>query len=128
MAETARAARAEGAPVIMGAPNVLRGGSHLRGLGTADMVADGACSVLASDYYYPALLHAPFRLAAAGVTDLPAAWALASAGAAEAVGLTDRGHIAEGLRADVVLVDTPAPDLPAVMAVLCAGAPALRLG
>jgi alpha-D-ribose 1-methylphosphonate 5-triphosphate diphosphatase len=69
------------------------------------MVARGLCSILASDYYYPALAAAPFRLATDGVAPLERAWALVSSNPAAALGLTDRGRIAAGRRGDVVLVD-----------------------
>ncbi|MEO1026544.1 MAG: alpha-D-ribose 1-methylphosphonate 5-triphosphate diphosphatase, partial [Pseudomonadota bacterium] len=57
-----------------------------------------------SDYYYPSLLHAPFKLAQDGVCDLASAWGLVSSGPAKAVGLLDRGALAPGLRGDVVVV------------------------
>jgi alpha-D-ribose 1-methylphosphonate 5-triphosphate diphosphatase len=59
--ETARHARATGASVVMGAPNVLRGGSHIGLVGAADLILRGLCDILCSDYFYPALLGAPFR-------------------------------------------------------------------
>ena len=65
--ETAQEAAEEGDDVVLGAPNVVRGGSHIGWIGAADMVARGFCTILASDYYYPAPLLAAFRLAADGV-------------------------------------------------------------
>ncbi len=105
----AEAAIAGGAPTVFGAPNVLRGGSHTGCPDAADMVGKGWCSVLASDYFYPALLQAPFVLAARRGLALEHTWPLVSSNAARAVGLDDRGHIAEGFRADVVLVEPPLP-------------------
>ena len=61
--ETAREAAAEGDQIVLGAPNVVRGGSHTGWTNAAEMVAQELCSVLASDYYYPAQLLAAFRLA-----------------------------------------------------------------
>lgn len=75
-AETARTALALGGAVVMGAPNVIRGGSHAERLPVADAARRGLCSILASDYYYPALLCAPFRLVQEGIMTLPEAWAL----------------------------------------------------
>jgi len=109
--ETAERARALGDVVLMGAPNVVRGGSHINLVSAAALVAARICSVLTSDYYYPALLQAPFRLARDGVMPFGEAWALVSRNPARAVGLVDRGQIAPGQRADLVLVDaaeTPA--------------------
>jgi alpha-D-ribose 1-methylphosphonate 5-triphosphate diphosphatase len=106
--ETAQAARALGNTVIFGSPNVVRGGSHQKdAVSAAHMVAEGLCSVLTSDYYYPAMLQAPFRLVADGACDFEAAWALVSSNAADAARLHDRGRLAVGQRADVLLVEPP---------------------
>ncbi|WP_203074238.1 alpha-D-ribose 1-methylphosphonate 5-triphosphate diphosphatase [Falsiroseomonas ponticola] len=101
----AEAARAEGEAVVMGAPNVVRGGSHMGWASAAPLAERGLVTVLASDYYWPAMLEAAFVLASRGVLDLAAAWALVSANPAAAAGLADRGRIAPGLRGDVVVVD-----------------------
>jgi len=119
--ETAAAAREAGEHVILGAPNVLRGGSHNAMMSAGEAVADGLCTVLASDYYYPAPMLAAFRLAAEGVLDLAAAWALVSAHPAEVAGLSDRGRIAPGLRADLLLVDDRLAERPRVAASFVAG-------
>jgi alpha-D-ribose 1-methylphosphonate 5-triphosphate diphosphatase len=104
--------------VVMGCPNVVRGGSHLGWMSAARMAEAGICRVLSSDYFYPAMLRAAFTLAGRGVFDLPRAWDLISANPAAAAGLIDRGAIAEGLRADLVLVD---PSVPRVVATIAAG-------
>lgn len=124
--ETARAAAAAGDPIVFGAPNVVRGGSHTGWTRASDMIAKGLCSVLASDYYYPAQLLAAFRLAADGVLPLTEAWSLVSAGPARATGLTDRGVIAEGCRADILLVDDTVALRPRLVAVI-AGAKLVHL-
>jgi alpha-D-ribose 1-methylphosphonate 5-triphosphate diphosphatase len=118
---TAAVAHADGHDVVMGAPNVVRGGSHLSSVSAAELVAEGVCTILASDYYYPALLHAAFRLARTGVCSLHDAWRLIAETPARAAGLNDRGTIAVGQRADLVLVDDSVPDLPRVAATLVAG-------
>ncbi len=102
--EIARAARAEADAVVMGSPNVVRGRSHLGWASAARLAEAGICTVLSSDYHYPAMLHAALRLAA-GELGLARAWALISAAPADAAGLADRGRIREGLRADLVVVD-----------------------
>jgi len=111
-------ARAAGDWVVMGCPNVVRGGSHLGWTSAARLAEAGICSVLSSDYFYPAMLRAALILAGRGVLDLPRAWALISANPAAAAGLTDRGSIAEGARADLVLVD---PVQPRVIATIAGG-------
>ena len=119
--ETAREAARSGDQIVLGAPNVMRGKSHLGWIDASDMVAQGLCSVLASDYYYPAPLIAAFRLAAKGVVPLATAWQLVSAAPARAVGLADRGAIGIGKRADLILVDPEVADRPRIVAVLVGG-------
>ena len=85
------------------------------------MIEKGLCSVLASDYYYPAPLLAAFRLAADGVLPLPRAWDLISKSPAQAAGLSDRGVLARGHRADILLVDDAVPLRPRIVAVIAAG-------
>lgn len=120
-AETGLAARAEGESVIMGSPNVMRGGSHLGWHSAEALVRAGACDVLASDYFYPAMINAAFALAARDALPFAEAWALVSRNPASAAGLSDRGRIAEGLRADLVLVEPAAPGGPRVVATIAAG-------
>jgi alpha-D-ribose 1-methylphosphonate 5-triphosphate diphosphatase len=119
--ETAREAAEGGDAIVFGAPNVVRGGSHTGWTKAADMIAKGLCSVLASDYFYPAQLLAAFRLCADGVVSLPRAWALIASAPAIAAGLADRGVLSEGHRADIVLVDDKVQLRPRVVAVICAG-------
>jgi alpha-D-ribose 1-methylphosphonate 5-triphosphate diphosphatase len=119
--ETAREAAQAGDFIVFGAPNVVRGGSHTGWTKASDMIAKGLCSVLASDYYYPAQLLAAFRLAADGVLPLQKAWNLISAAPARAAGLSDRGILTEGCRADIILVDDKVPMRPRIVAVVAAG-------
>lgn len=121
MAEAvAEDARAHAEPVVMGAPNVVRGGSHLGWASAAPLAERGLVTVLASDYHWPALLAAPFRMAARGAMTLAEAWALVAESPARALGLHDRGRIAPGLRGDLALV-TPQG---ALVAVFLGGEPA----
>lgn len=103
--DVAADAAAKGEHVVMGAPNVLRGGSHKGHLSAEEAVGDGLCTILASDYYYPSLLHAAEHLVRRGVTSLSGAWQLISANSAAAMGLRECGATAPGKRADVVVVD-----------------------
>ena len=99
------AAVAAGDFVAMGCPNVVRGGSHLGWASAARMAEAGICRVLTSDYYYPAMMRAAFVLAERGTMDLGRAWGLISQNPAHAGGLVDRGVVAPGKRADLVVVD-----------------------
>jgi alpha-D-ribose 1-methylphosphonate 5-triphosphate diphosphatase len=119
--ETAREAVAGGDFIVFGAPNVVRGGRHTGWTKASDMIAKGLCSILASDYYYPAQLLAAFRLVADGILALPAAWDLISSAPARAAGLTDRGVLNPGRRADLILVDDQNRLRPRIVAVIAAG-------
>lgn len=119
--ETARTAIEGGDFTVFGAPNVVRGGSHTGWTSAAEMVSKGLCSILASDYYYPAPLLAAFLLAADNILPLPQAWSLVSGAPAKATGLHDRGQIAAGKRADIILIDACEPRRPRVVAVITGG-------
>ena len=103
--DVGRDARAQNEHVVMGSPNVVRGRSHLNWASAAAMAEAGICDILSSDYYYPAMARAAFILTDRGTFDLPRAWALISSNPAAAAGLTDRGTIEAGKRADVVLFE-----------------------
>ncbi|MCF6370856.1 alpha-D-ribose 1-methylphosphonate 5-triphosphate diphosphatase [Rhizobium halophilum] len=119
--ETAVSARAAGEEVVLGAPNVVRGGSHNGALDATQAVRDGLCTVLTSDYHYPSPLHAAFKLGGTDLAGLATSWPLVSANAAKAAGLADRGELLPGQRADVILVDATDPSHPQVMATMVAG-------
>ena len=112
---TARAATEAGDWVVMGSPNVVRGGSHMGWASAASMVEAGLCQILTSDYFYPALLRAAFILGESG--GLARRWDLISANPAAAAGLHDRGRIEPGRRADLVVVGaSPQPHVVATIA------------
>lgn len=100
----AQAARDKSIGVIMGAPNIVRGGSHSGNVAAADLARADALDILSSDYVPSSLMQAAFMLH----TDL--GWTLSKAmntvswAPAQAVGLFDRGGIKPGLRADFVRV------------------------
>ena len=108
-AEAAEALHAAGIKVLMGAPNLVRGGSHSGNVATADLAAAGVLDIMSSDYVPSALLLGALRLPdAVSSFDLPAAIRTVARTPAHAVGLTDRGEIAVGKRADLVRVYTSA--------------------
>ncbi len=114
--DTAAEARVGGDRVVMGAPNVMRGASHEGKVSARDVIAAGLCDALASDYHYPAPRHAAAYLAAG--MGWAAAWALLSEGPARVLGLSDRGTLAPGLRADAVVVH---PDTAQIGATIAGG-------
>lgn len=100
----AHAARAEGMSIVMGAPNVVRGGSHSGNVAAAALARHGLLDSLSSDYVPASLLMAAFRLVDEVGFSVPRAVATVSRNPARAVGLADRGEIAPGLRADLIRV------------------------
>ncbi|MGR3637880.1 MAG: alpha-D-ribose 1-methylphosphonate 5-triphosphate diphosphatase [Shimia sp.] len=101
----AAVAKAVGDCVVMGAPNVVRGGSQAGNIRAANLVTEGLCDVLVSDYHYPALANAAFRLVDDGLCTLPQAWAMISGTPADIMGLHDRGTLDHGKRADIAIVN-----------------------
>jgi alpha-D-ribose 1-methylphosphonate 5-triphosphate diphosphatase len=102
--EAARAAKAASMQVIAGAPNIVRGGSHSGNVAASDLVRAGAVDAFASDYVPPALVEAAFQTARELGIGLPAAIAMVTETPAAMAGLSDRGRLARGWRADVVRV------------------------
>ncbi|MEP4196731.1 MAG: alpha-D-ribose 1-methylphosphonate 5-triphosphate diphosphatase [Aliishimia sp.] len=100
--ETLEAAEAPG-QVILGSPNLVRGGSHKGNVSALDVVLMGNCDALASDYHYPSLRRAALFLAK--TIGIKPAWDLVSSGPARILGLNDRGRLDAGLRADVVILN-----------------------
>lgn len=116
--EAAKAARQNGDYIILGAPNVVRGGSHKGNASAAELVAEGFCDALASDYHYPSPRRAVFALVDAGIASLDVAWGLVSSGPAKVLGLDDRGTLRAGMRADLVVI---APETRRVEATISGG-------
>lgn len=106
-----------GVKVLMGAPNLVRGGSHSGNVSTAELAAAGALDILSSDYVPASLALAAFDLPqrVPGFS-LAAAIATLTRNPAEAVGLTDRGEIAVGKRADLLHIEVTAA-LPVIRSV-----------
>lgn len=120
--EAARAARAHGMDVIVGAPNLVRGGSHSGNVAAIDLVREGLADCIASDYVPPAMLEAAWRLGLGEGIGLPAAIALVTANPARMARLEDRGRLEPGLRGDMVRVRP----LPASLAPSGAALPMVR--
>ena len=114
--EAAEAARSAGDHIILGSPNVVRGGSHKGNASAVDLIAMGLCDALASDYHYPSPRRAALMLAKSGVRDLAGAWDLISSGPARVLGLKDRGTIEPDKRADLVILDRKSHRVAATLA------------
>jgi alpha-D-ribose 1-methylphosphonate 5-triphosphate diphosphatase len=102
--EAAQAARTAGMAIVMGAPNVVRGGSHSGNVAAVELARRGLLDALSSDYVPASLMMAAFRLVSDAGFSIPQAIATVSLNPARAAGLEDRGEIAPGLRADLVQV------------------------
>ncbi len=102
--EAAGEAQQLGLLVVMGAPNALRGSSHVGNLSALQALKAGSLGALTTDYSPAAALRAAFALAEKQALELPQAIALVSRNPAQAVGLQDRGALCPGLRADLVIL------------------------
>jgi len=101
--EAAAVSHQLGLKVLMGAPNVVRGGSHSGNVAATDLAKNDILDILSSDYYPSSLLQAAHHLATrVEGYDLPRAVASISLAPARAAGLADRGEIRIGLRADML--------------------------
>ena len=117
----AKASHDSGMKVLMGGPNVVRGGSHSGNVAASELAALGLLDIVSSDYVPASLLQAAFLLAE--TTDsfsLPRAIATVTHTPARSVGLDDRGEIAPGLRADLIKVSANGAQ-PVVRSVWCGG-------
>ena len=102
--EAAEASRRVGISVMMGAPNLIRGGSHSGNVAASDLARNDLLDVFSSDYIPASLIMAAFALPEHSGMDLSRAIQTVTKAPAEAVGFSDRGEIAIGKRADLVRV------------------------
>jgi alpha-D-ribose 1-methylphosphonate 5-triphosphate diphosphatase len=115
--EAARGLHRAGIGILMGAPNVVRGGSHSGNIAAVDLAREGLLDILSSDYIPSSLLMAALQLPQrVPDIDLASAVRTVTKTPAEAVGLADRGEIAVGKRADLIRVHV-ARDIPVVRSV-----------
>ncbi|MGR1582815.1 alpha-D-ribose 1-methylphosphonate 5-triphosphate diphosphatase [Thalassobius sp. S69A] len=117
--EAAQACHDHGIKVMMGAPNLIRGGSHSGNVAAHELAEKGLLDIISSDYVPSALMTSAFLLADLW-DDLPRAIATVTATPARAAGLMDRGRIAEGLHADLVRI-TRVQGTPVIRGVWCHG-------
>jgi len=101
--EAARACHAAGIKVMMGAPNLIRGGSHSGNVAAHELAELDLLDIVSSDYVPSALLTSAFLLGDLW-GDIARGVACVTKAPAQATGLTDRGALELGLRADLVRV------------------------
>jgi alpha-D-ribose 1-methylphosphonate 5-triphosphate diphosphatase len=115
--EAARGLHQAGIGILMGAPNVVRGGSHSGNIAAVDLAREGLLDILSSDYIPSSLLMAALQLPQrVPAIDLASAIRTVTKTPAEAVGLADRGEVAVGKRADLIRVHV-ARNIPVVRSV-----------
>lgn len=119
-ADAAKAARERGMTTVMGAPNLVRGGSHSGNVSARELADEDLLDAFSSDYVPASLLHAAFMLAGDEEGRLPAAVAKIAGNPARMAGLADRGEISPGRRADLIRVK-PVGNTPVVRETWVAG-------
>lgn len=119
--DAAQRARERGMAIVVGAPNIVRGGSSSGNQDARELFERGLADVICADYHAPSLLPAAFRLVADGLIDLPGAVAALTCNAARAVGMTGVGAVREGWRADLLLVRCGSDGMPVVESVFREG-------
>lgn len=117
-AGAATVASANENPIVMGAPNVVRGGSQAGNIAATALIKQGKCDVLVSDYFYPALSQAAFALFDQGILSLEQAWSMISTTPAKVMKLRDRGCLTDGKRADIAIVNQSTREIEAT---ICGG-------
>lgn len=116
----ADAAREAGMAIVMGSPNLVKGGSHSGNVSAAELAGRGLLDILSSDYVPASLVQSAFLLRDQLGWTMPRAIATVTRNPARAVGLQDRGELAPGQRADVIRVKEVA-GMPVVRGAWCRG-------
>ncbi len=120
--DIAAKSRDYGASVLMGAPNLIRGGSHVGWMSVEIAAKEGVVDCLCSDYHYPSLFSAPFKLAEMGIMTFEEAWKLVSTYPAEAAKIGEsKGQIATGYDADFLLVQSDNSHLNSIKSIYIKG-------
>ncbi|MCE4956012.1 phosphonate metabolism protein PhnM [Macrococcoides caseolyticum] len=120
--EVAKKARLEGLHTVAGAPNVMLGGSHSGNLSAAKAILEDAITILCSDYYPQALVHAVFKMSETYGADLHRMFQLVTLNPAKAVNIDDRlGSIKPGKIADIIIIEKLEDNYPVVTTAMIDG-------
>jgi alpha-D-ribose 1-methylphosphonate 5-triphosphate diphosphatase len=115
--EAAQRARERGMATVVGAPNIVRGGSTSGNQDARELFELGLADIICADYHAPSLVASAFKLWKEGVVELPVAVRALTLNPARAVGIDDIGAIRAGYRADIALVRVDSQGLAQVEAV-----------
>jgi alpha-D-ribose 1-methylphosphonate 5-triphosphate diphosphatase len=116
----AQAARDAGMHIVMGSPNLVKGGSHSGNVSAEALARMDLLDIFSSDYVPASLLLSAFLLHNKVGWALPKAINTVTRNPAHAIGLRDRGEVASGKRADLVRV-RQIGGMPIVMGTLSRG-------
>ncbi|MDQ0271840.1 phosphonate metabolism protein PhnM [Cytobacillus purgationiresistens] len=120
--EVAEKAKKCGLQTIVGAPNILLGGSHSGNLSAAEAIEHKSADILCSDYYPPALLHAVFALHEKYGHDLHQMFMMVTLNPAKAVKLDQEiGSIKPGKKADILIIERLGDGYPMLTATMVNG-------
>jgi len=122
---TAQYAKSVSSPVIMGAPNVVRGGSQSGNVSAVELIMEGLCDALVSDYHYPSLFTSAWKLEDTKVMKFEEAWSLISSGPAKILGLRNKGDLSVGYQADFIVMNLYNRSIEATF---CSGKPTFMTG
>lgn len=125
--EAAERGRSHGMTIVVGAPNIVRGGSSSGNMDAAELVRLGLADAICADYHAPSMLPAAFRLYDDDLVDLPAAVRMLSLNPARALGIDDLGAVLPGYVADLLFVRRTANGMPAVERVIRGGREVMNL-
>ena len=117
----AQAARDAGMAIIMGGPNMVKGGSHSGNVSAAELAQCDLLDIFSSDYVPSSLLLATFMLGSLAQWTLPKAVRTVTRNPARAIGMEDRGDVAVGQRADLLRVRMNRVGMPVVLETWLAG-------
>ncbi len=113
---------------LFGAPNLIRGGSHVGALGAFDAAKVGLLDILCSDYHYPSLFLSPFKIESLELENLEEAWKRISLFPAKAVGMDNKiGSIKDEKEADFLVLDSLQGELNSIKKVYIQGEERLKL-
>ncbi|RXJ70313.1 alpha-D-ribose 1-methylphosphonate 5-triphosphate diphosphatase [Halarcobacter ebronensis] len=103
--EVAKYAVDKGIATGMGAPNIVRGGSQSGNIAAIDLVKEGVCKYLCSDYHPTSMLQAVYRMKKDANLDIAKGFSMITSTPAKYANLDDRGELKEGKRADIIVID-----------------------